>query len=83
MEQPARSATELSGKEESKGGAGPGIETSSKSFGVTMYNGYHKFEVDSESYEKILAELCPIAAQASHHIGDQSSLNIVSLTNLG
>ena len=28
----------------------------------TMYNGYSQFENDSETYEKLLAELCPEAS---------------------
>jgi hypothetical protein len=55
-------------QEESKGS-----ETKS-----TLYRGYFVFEKDNESYEKMLSELCPLAANYNKN-PNQSAVNIVSL----
>lgn len=57
-------------QEESKGS-----ETKS-----TLYKGYLKFEQDNESYEKMLSELCPLAASFNKN-PNQSAINMVSHTH--
>jgi hypothetical protein len=65
--------------EEGKGGAGSAVGgTDSKN---TMYRGYLQFERDTETFEKLLAELCPPAAHANRQ-PDQSSVNIVKDSKL-
>lgn len=58
-------------QEESKG-------SESKS---TLYKGYVQFEQDNESYEKMLSELCPLAASFNKN-PNQSAVNMVRLTHL-
>lgn len=67
-------------KEEEKTGARSAITTSVMN---TVYKGYLPFERDSESYEKILSELCPEAntlAGPTTHQQELSLSRIVELT---
>ncbi len=45
--------------EESKSSQGKGQQNS------TLYSGYYIFQKDTETFEKSLSELCPLAAQAN------------------
>ena len=52
---------EFNKEEESKGASG-------EKNANTMYKGYQVFEQDSECFEKMLDELCPVAMQADRQL---------------